>query len=419
MNRIHTAGDQLASPPRHRGGDHLQLRDGPCASSQVPHGHRTPGQPGAPDPHCRRPAGQPPPLRWRSPAAARPFPRASNKHPSLASRSQLAGLPGLPGYRPYRAGVRRYRAAVPRPGQPGEPDPHCRRPAGQPPRHRGGDHLQPLDRSPGPAAGAHQTIQITTCPGTVAIGTAGALRELTGTPWPSNARATRCTRSTLPATSWPAPAIEVAITCSRSTVPPGQQQERTRPSRSRLVLVPWPPALPGPCASSQVPHGHRAPGQPGAPDPHCRRPAGQRPPSRRRSPAAARPLPRASSRSAPDHPDHDLSWYRGHRHCRGPARAHRYPMAIERQGNQVHQIHTAGDQLASARHRGGDHLQLLNHSPRPAAGAHQTIQVTATSWPAPAIEAAITCSCATVPPGRTRASSRSAPDHPDHVGIIG
>ncbi|WP_324040346.1 hypothetical protein [Aeromonas dhakensis] len=55
-------------------------------------------------------------------------------------------------------------------------------------RHRGGDHLQLRDRSPGPAAGAHQTIQITTCPGTVATGTAGALRELTGTPWPSNAR---------------------------------------------------------------------------------------------------------------------------------------------------------------------------------------------------------------------------------------
>ncbi|WP_324040399.1 hypothetical protein, partial [Aeromonas dhakensis] len=43
----------------------------------------------------------------------------------------------------------------------------------------------------------------------------------------------------------------------------------------------------------------------------------------------------------PNHPDHDLSWYRGHRHCRGPARAHRFPMAIEHQGNQVHRIHTA------------------------------------------------------------------------------
>ncbi len=52
-------------------------------------------------------------------------------------------------------------------------------------------------------------------------------------------------------------------------------------------------------------------------------------------------------------------------------------MAIERQGNQVHQIHTAGDQLASARHRGGDHLQRLDRSPEPAAGAHQTIQITA------------------------------------------
>ncbi|UBQ52811.1 hypothetical protein [Aeromonas hydrophila] len=52
-------------------------------------------------------------------------------------------------------------------------------------------------------------------------------------------------------------------------------------------------------------------------------------------------------------------------------------MAIERQDNQVHQIHTAGDQLASARHRGGDHLQLLDRSLGPAAGAHQTIQITA------------------------------------------
>ncbi len=41
-------------------------------------------------------------------------------------------------------------------------------------------------------------------------------------------------------------------------------------------------------------------------------------------------------------------------------------MAIERHGNQVHQIHTAGDQLASARHRGSDHLQLLDRSPGPA-----------------------------------------------------
>ncbi|MFQ2832469.1 hypothetical protein ACK3YH_16825 [Aeromonas caviae] len=39
------------------------------------------------------------------------------------------------------------------------------------------------------------------------------------------------------------------------------------------------------------------------------------------------------------------------------------PMAIERQDNQVHQIHTAGDQLASARHRGGDHLQRPDRSP--------------------------------------------------------
>ncbi|MCX4038119.1 hypothetical protein OR604_18205 [Aeromonas caviae] len=42
------------------------------------------------------------------------------------------------------------------------------------------------------------------------------------------------------------------------------------------------------------------------------------------------------------------------------------PMAIEHQGNQVHRICTAGDQLASARHRGGDHLQLLDRSPGPA-----------------------------------------------------
>ncbi|MFQ2833202.1 hypothetical protein ACK3YH_20695, partial [Aeromonas caviae] len=108
----------------------------------------------------------------------------------------------------------------------------------------------------------------------------------------------RYIRSTLPATSWPAPAIEAAITCSCATVTPGQQQERHQTIQITT--------------------------------------------------------------------DHDLSWYRGHRPCRGPARAHRFPMAIEYQGNQVHQIHTAGDQLASARHRGGDHLQLLDHSPWPA-----------------------------------------------------
>ncbi len=233
----------------------------------------------------------------------------------------------------------------------------------------------------------------------------------------------------MPATSWPAPAIEEAITCSCATVPPGLQQKRTRPSRSRLVLVPWPPALPGGCttprerqgnqvhririacdqlASSRhrggvllqlrdrspgpaaeahqtiqittcpdtvatgtagrLYHAQGTPGQPGAPDPHCRRPAGQLPPSRRRSPAAARPFPRASSRSAPDHPDHDLSWYRGHRHCRA---------AVPRPGN------------ARATRCTGSALP-------------------ATSWPAPAIEAACSCSCATVPPGlqqkRTRPS---------------
>ncbi|MFQ2883946.1 hypothetical protein ACK30W_20205, partial [Aeromonas caviae] len=37
------------------------------------------------------------------------------------------------------------------------------------------------------------------------------------------------------------------------------------------------------------------------------------------------------------------------------------PMAIEHQGNQVNRI--TGDQLASPRHRGGDHLQLLDRSP--------------------------------------------------------
>ncbi|WP_324047764.1 hypothetical protein [Aeromonas caviae] len=57
----------------------------------------------------------------------------------------------------------------------------------------------------------------------------------------------------------------------------------------------------------------------------------------------------------PWRPDHDLSWYRGHR----PYRA-----GVKRQGNQVNRI--SGDQLASARHRGGDHLQLLDRSPGPA-----------------------------------------------------
>ncbi|MCX4038127.1 hypothetical protein OR604_18245 [Aeromonas caviae] len=99
------------------------------------------------------------------------------------------------------------------------------------------------------------------------------------------------------------------------------------------------------------------------------------------------------------------------------------PMAIERQGNQVHQIRIAGDQLASARHRGGDHLQLRDRSPGANPGQQQertrpsrsrlvlvpwppalpggctTPRATrctgsalpATSWPAPAIEEAITC----------------------------
>jgi hypothetical protein len=40
-------------------------------------------------------------------------------------------------------------------------------------------------------------------------------------------------------------------------------------------------------------------------------------------------------------------------------------MAIEHQGNQVNRI--TCDQLASARHRGGDHLQLLDRYPGPAA----------------------------------------------------
>ncbi|MCX4038089.1 hypothetical protein OR604_18055, partial [Aeromonas caviae] len=75
---------------------------------------------------------------------------------------------------------------------------------------------------------------------------------------------------------------------------PGQQQERPQPSRSRLVLVPWPPALPGGCTTPR-----------------------------------------------------------------------------ERQGNLVHRIRIAGDQLASARHRGGDHLQLLDRSPGANPGQQQ------------------------------------------------
>ncbi|WP_042658647.1 hypothetical protein, partial [Aeromonas allosaccharophila] len=49
---------------------------------------------------------------------------------------------------------------------------------------------------------------------------------------------------------------------------------------------------------------------------------------------------------------------------------------MERQGNQVHRIRIACDQLASARHRGGELLQLRDRSPGPAAEAHQTIQIT-------------------------------------------